>query len=1567
MRKLIQSKTGKKVIAIALTCTLSISVFAVPMPLVAKAAEGDAIIFKTQSSGIFEGMPLFDGVPEHLNEFVDTYFEYTGLEGPAVYVTGSRNHYTLKEGQNAGKKIPGTLSAADNVQGVSTDFPALVGMGQTWNKELLAEIGSVMGSEKISQLKVKQGDSNIHGGVNASASVAFTVVSDMRINPLSGRFDEGFSEDPFMAAELIDSMASGLSGVDQEESNDGFWMRAAVGTKHFSVYNAQWYRFGTSTIASPRAIFEYQTLSPIKALASGSVAGVMTSYGMTNGVPNIISPYQRYANEQSRFGVYSSPDYNGDEHTFNTSMSNGYDTSYTKDRTLANVLMALAKSNAGRPSPSEASGNEDVAALVAAVREGAYGITADDLIEAARPHVNQLVRLGIFNETDDNGIPKFYPFAKDALDVRTDAPATYALPEHQEVALKAAQESIVLLKNDGVLPLDTDKKAAVSGMYADARFKTTYSVGNTPDIPNSGDSPLLSIIKQIGADHVTYDLGGKIIALTSKENGEVVTADLSANVEEGSQLITTSDPLDTTQNAQLFRVIDLGQGGINLLSLANNRFVTSPTGNASNANNLKVKNTDATPLNLTNNDWNLAEMSGSTSTIPSRLRMERNDDDTLSFITNGYRSGFSGEFADWYYSNGRIVTIEDHKLTVPSTPLGDAASAADRSDAVKFEGTVVKEVGEDAIERAFIDDYAVVFVGAIPRHSAGEGNDRSSLYMGEDDYELVNTVSAAFAAEGKKTIVVVKSSFPVGMEEIQNNPNVSAIVYQPYGGQYDSHALAQVLYGDYAPTGRLSSTWYADMSAFDEISAYSIPDSFPDHKLGVNIDPRYTIDMTNADPIESKLTYMYTSAPVTYEFGYGLSYSEFSYSELLAPANVTDNEAITISVDVTNDGAVDTAEVVQLYVSNEQSAYAESAPAKKLAAFEKVELAAGETKTVVLTVDPQDFAIWDVNKGDFIVESGTYSIMIGASSDDIHLSQDVVIVGSDVATLEAYRTLNVFDHSFASDNVKYYEVSKERTAINLKDKKTVGGYYAVGSKINDSWTALPKVDLTDAKQVTARVASDASGGIITLHTGSPNNAPIAILDVPETEPVSYTIENADVAVTELGYTDITVDLSNTSITGVHDLYIVFKAADLRIDSLSFQTTTTIVTSSIIRAGQVNPQVVVQSDRVPFGADTTNLSSWLLDEKSSGLVLESINVNESALQATVQFTGTARSGGTISLSAKAAAFDGYTQDSNALSLTIRTSGGGTSITEPEVTPTPTEKPEPEAPESVWPIAQVRAVTSVEQELLNSIKLQGVMIAGDAVAISTADTLDGYALAEVNITNVSDLTITAFARLNADGTLTPAPSKMTINANGQVQIDTLVSSAGIYVPISVNRSFVDVPANAWYATYIAQASSMLLMNGVSSNAMKPLDKTTTAHTLMVALNVLGLTPEKATNDRKWYDAVLRTAAENDLTVSSYTNAEATISRQGVAAILKQVLNFAEIEAELSQSEIAQLLKGYSDMDSASVEDKKAMAIMVKYGIFNGKTNNKLAPTDELTRAELATVALRTRQVINEQITE
>ncbi|MGO4543376.1 glycoside hydrolase family 3 C-terminal domain-containing protein [Paenibacillus sp. 2TAB23] len=1537
MNQTIQRKWGKKMLSMVLAGVLVTSVSAnAGTPVYA----AENIVFKTQVGGVFNGMPLFDGNPEHLDAYVDTYFDYTGLEGPAVYVTGSRNHYTLTQGANAGKVIPGALAAADNVQGVSTDFPALVGMGQTWNKELLADIGKVMGNEKISLLKVKQGESNIHGGANASATVAFTVVSDMRINPLSGRFDEGYSEDPYMAGTLIDEMASGLSGIDQPASEDGFWMRAAVGTKHYSVYNAQWFRESANNSAGARAMFEYQTRSPLKGLESGAIAGVMTSFGRTNGIPNILSPLQLHANDFSKYGAYSSPDFNGDAHVSSSgNLSNGYDANYAVDRTHATVLMALAEANAGRPSGTTPA---DVPDLVALVNKGEYGITADDLIKAARSHVNQMVRVGIFNEVDENGIPKFYPFAQDAKDVRTAAAATYSLPEHQEVALQAAQESIVLLKNDGVLPLAKNKNAAISGVYADARFKTTYSVGTTPTLPQSGISPLLAIINANGANHVSYDPAGKVIALTAMGTNQTVTANVydPAVIASGAQLITTADPVNPADTAQLFEVFDWGQEGSSLLSLKNNRWVTSPT-----ANNAVVGNTDATRLNLTDNDWDLAAMLGNTSAIPPRLRIENNADQTISLVANGYRSGFSGDFTNWYYSNGRFVTAgADAKLKAASAVLGNAANAAVRSADVKFKETIVKEVGEDTVARAAIDDYAVVFVGAVPRHSAGEGNDRSSLYMGDADYELVDKVSAAFAAKGKKSIVVVKSSFPVGVEEIQNNPNVAAIVYQPYGGQYDSQALAQVLYGDYAPTGRLTSSWYADMSAFPAINKYVVPEGNKTASLAT-IDPRFTLDMTNADPIESKLTYMYTDAQVTYPFGFGLSYSSFSYSDFAAPVSANGDDTFTVSVKVKNEGSVDTSEVVQLYIKNKQSAYGDAAPKQQLVGFEKVHLAAGESRTVTLTVDASDFGIWDVNQNSFVVEKGAYSLLVGSSSQDIHGEKTIQINGDDVATLKVYEPFNVFDHSFVTNEVIYHEVSKERTAQNLKAKNVVGGYYAVRSKQNGSYVAIPNVDMTGALRVSASVASDAAGGIITLHADSPSSAPIAMIEVPTTQPRSYTIANAAVPVTELGYVDVHSDLSNTSLKGEHHLYVVFKSADLRIDSLAFESEAAVSTASQLTAGQVNPIIVIKSDSAPFANEASNIDNWSFDPALSGLTLASVQVNESGTEAALQLNGTAKAA-SISILAKAAAFNGNVTDSNKLTLAIEaapTNGGGG------------------APVTSTPAVQVTPASAADIAKVNNVKADGVTVASAPVSIKVNQLSGSYATATVTVEKEAGKKVTALALVADDGTLTPVPGKLTTDASGKTVIKALVSKSGTYVAISSEREFTDVAASAWYASEIAKANSLLLINGVTTSTMQPSAPTTKAQTLMVALNVLGIAPITSTSDTKWYDAVVRAAGQLKLVDYSTLASDTPMSREGMAAVLANALKHAGVDIALSDAEVSKLLQSYKDASSISKENRSAMAIAIKYGIFKGTPAQQLLPASTITRAELAAVALRTQGTI------
>ncbi|MGO4375253.1 S-layer homology domain-containing protein, partial [Paenibacillus sp. MCAF20] len=228
--------------------------------------------------------------------------------------------------------------------------------------------------------------------------------------------------------------------------------------------------------------------------------------------------------------------------------------------------------------------------------------------------------------------------------------------------------------------------------------------------------------------------------------------------------------------------------------------------------------------------------------------------------------------------------------------------------------------------------------------------------------------------------------------------------------------------------------------------------------------------------------------------------------------------------------------------------------------------------------------------------------------------------------------------------------------------------------------------------------------------------------------------------------------------------------------------------------------------------------------------------------------------------------------------------------------------------------------------------------------------------------SPAAFTVLARLNDDGTLTPVPTRVVTNADGTRTIQALVLSDGIYVPINVERQFIDVPANAWYAEEIQQASSLLLLNGVSADRMQPTALTTYYQTLMVALNVLGVTPSKEAQDTKWYDAVLREAALLKLSATASPSADSSINREQTAAILTKTLGAAGLDVTMTAEETAELLKPFADASTITSEYRMSLAVMVKYGILKGTASGKLLPSDGLTRAELAAVALRARTAID-----
>jgi beta-glucosidase len=192
---------------------------------------------------------------------------------------------------------------------------------------------------------------------------------------------------------------------------------------------------------------------------------------------------------------------------------------------------------------------------------------------------------------------------------------------------------------------------------------------------------------------------------------------------------------------------------------------------------------------------------------------------------------------------------------------------------------------------------------------------------------------------------------------------VPAVLQAWYGGEAAGEAVADVLFGDYNPAGRLPLTFYRSVDDLPPFEDY-------------NMQGR---------------TYRYFDGEVLYPFGYGLSYSTFEYNNLILEKNEIDPEgSITVSVDISNTGDRDGEEVVQVYIHDMESD--EPRPLKDLRGFERVSVKAGQTIVVSMTLGPDELAYYDMAKGEYVVEPGLYEIMAGPSSATENLLKTELLV-----------------------------------------------------------------------------------------------------------------------------------------------------------------------------------------------------------------------------------------------------------------------------------------------------------------------------------------------------------------------------------------------------------------------------------------------------------------------------------------------------------------------------------------------------------------------------------------------
>jgi beta-glucosidase len=873
---------------------------------------------------------------------------------------------------------------------------------------------------------------------------------------------------------------------------------------------------------------EYYAKSPMDSIESGAISSMLTSFGRTNGIPNSISPLIAEVQDRAPWGgLYSVVDINGHrELSQENAFANGFDTRYTPSQDTATALMTIADAasmgvNDRPPSPFNA-------ALLRQLEYGTYGLTVDQIESVAKTQVAPLVRVGLFNERDADGMPIGYPF----VDLSAASPVALdaSNPEHQATALQGARESIVLLKNDDVLPLDEDASLAVVGPLSDARFRTTRAL-RTPELPGAGLTPQQGIIER-ATGSVTTATDGDIVALRSVANGQFLQHG------EGSAPTVAASAADI-EAASLFESFAWGQEAYSLRSEETGRWLRY----ASQA--VSVSGTE--------------QFGTSRTEMPYRLRVQENGDGTVSFVVENYTTSFAGGFETRYFTTGRYLTVDPATNQVGVTGvLTDAETAeALNTDATKFTVETVREAGTQARVFAAHDgaEYAVVVVGAPPRHSAGEGSDRSDMNLGAEQYELVENVSAAYPG---RTIVVISSTYPVVVDEVQKNDDVAAIVHLPDNGAYGGLALGQALFGDYSPSGRLSHTWYASMDALPPLNEYSIPEG-ADATIGrEDLDPRFSVDMTAGDPYATGLTYAYTDAPVTYEFGYGLSYSHFEFGPLQVSAPGRSSSTLSATTTVTNTGDIDAAEVVQLYAAHPESSYGDAAPKRQLVAFTKVEVPAGATKKVTLSFDSEALALWNPATNRLDVESGKYTFMAGRSSDDIQATARVNVQGVKFGKTDASTSpINVFDHSFKASDVVYREASKQNTVEGLQDDQLVNGYYAVMSRAAGAWTAINDVQFRGAKKAVLSVASTNSSSSIELRLGSKDGPKLGEASFVNTGGSEYVIPGSkssagDVPVREIAYESVTIAFDRP-VTGTDDLYIVFGDKDVRVRDIQVVT------------------------------------------------------------------------------------------------------------------------------------------------------------------------------------------------------------------------------------------------------------------------------------------------------------------------------------------------------------------------------------------------------------------------------
>ncbi|HEY0333085.1 MAG TPA: glycoside hydrolase family 3 C-terminal domain-containing protein [Stenotrophomonas sp.] len=801
--------------------------------------------------------------------------------------------------------------------GQATVFPQAIALAATFDAPLMKQVATVISDEARAKHHefLRQGQHARYQGLTFW-SPNINIFRD----PRWGRGQETYGEDPYLTSRMGVNFVEGMQGDDPK------YRKVDATAKHFAVHSGPEHNRHEFDVRPDERDLHETYLPAFQALVQEAhVDSVMGAYNRVYGESASASQLLLQDTLRRDWGFTG----------YVVSDCDSIEDIYKHHKIVATAEEAAAL---GVKRGLELNCGRTYAALPAAVKQG---LIKESEIDAALVQLfTARMRLGMFDP------PERVAYARIPYSVNQ-------APAHDALALRTASESLVLLKNDGLLPLSPKlKRIAVIGPTADDPMALLGNYYGTPAAP-------VTVLRGIrnalpGAD-VVYARGSDLVE--GREDPD------AASPIEPRYLRPSELANERGLKGEYFRSVDLsGEPALTRYD-SQVRFRWdrgAPTDDAVARGELsrdKALQSDEFSVRWTGQllpprdgeyELGVTADDGFRLYLDGKLLLDhwKNVDRAQAQSAKvSLRAGQAYDLRLEYYDHQRDAAVKlAWRLPGGQPPLQEALAAARDADAIVFVGGLTGDVEGEEMDVSY------------PGFSGG---DRTDLRLPKPQRELME----ALQATGKPMVAVLTGGSSLAVDWAQQH--VPAILLAWYPGQRGGDAVADVLFGKTSPSGRLPVTFYKADAQLPDFEDYAMKGR----------------------------TYRYYTGTPLYPFGHGLSYTKFDYAKLkLARGQGAAGEPVEVSVQVRNSGKVAADEVVQLYLS--PVAPKRERAQQELRGFERITLAPGQTRDVRFTVVPErDLRIWDPSSKAYVVDPGAYEVRVGASSADIRATQRYTVTG----------------------------------------------------------------------------------------------------------------------------------------------------------------------------------------------------------------------------------------------------------------------------------------------------------------------------------------------------------------------------------------------------------------------------------------------------------------------------------------------------------------------------------------------------------------------------------------------